>query len=159
MCSQCLYFTDKWIWQKNCVGKAIPQASQQFLPSFFTSIEERKGTERYTETSTWLSCDAHPFLFPYSRWIYAEICHCIIYTLMSVFICVRNGQKDRTEREKGRGCFYYLRVPLLFLCMADSFVCFTLYDLSVCWRLRVLCMKIKCALWQLCSLRKTDGLL
>ena len=41
--SWCLYFTDKWIWQKNCLGKAIPQASQQFLPSFFTSIEEGKA--------------------------------------------------------------------------------------------------------------------
>lgn len=32
--------TDKWIWHKNCLGKAIPQASQQFPPSFFTSIEK-----------------------------------------------------------------------------------------------------------------------
>lgn len=43
ICSQCLYLTDKWIWQKNSVGKAIPQASQQFLPSFFTSITKGKA--------------------------------------------------------------------------------------------------------------------
>lgn len=40
---QCLYFTDELIWQKNCPRKAIPQASKQFLPSFFTSIEKREG--------------------------------------------------------------------------------------------------------------------
>lgn len=30
--------------------------------------------------------------------------------------------------------------------------------LSLCWRLRVLCMEIKCLLCQLCPLRKTDGI-
>lgn len=37
---------DKWIWQKNCPGKAIPQASQQFLSSFFTSTQRGEGKKK-----------------------------------------------------------------------------------------------------------------
>lgn len=45
---------------KNCLGKAIPQASQQFLSSFFTSTQwgegknlgARPATERYTHLSS-----------------------------------------------------------------------------------------------------------
>lgn len=107
MCSQCLYFADKWIWQKNCLGKAIPQASQQFLRSFFTSIEKGKGrvdcfscSGRYTETPTWLLFETNFFPVPYSWWIYAEICHRIIYIRMKAFVCVRSRQK--AGRDGGR---------------------------------------------------------
>ncbi len=85
------------------------------------------------------------------------------YTPLWVCLCVwethRKIEYGGRKTEGGSECFHYLRVPLLILCTTDSFVCFTLYDLSVCWRLRVLSMKIKCVLWQLCPLRKTDGLL
>lgn len=82
-----------------------------------------------------------------------------LWTCLYVWETDRKIERGGRKSEGGSECFHYLRVPLLILCTADSFVCFTLYDLSVCWRLRVLCMKIKCVLWQLCPLRKNDGLL
>lgn len=164
ICSQGLYFTDKWIWQKNCLGKAIPQASQQFLPSFFTSIEKGKGriwllsyTERYTETPPDFCMELTFFLSPIQDGYMQKSVTDNIHPLKRICVC-----EKQTEIEKGgrsSECFHYLRVHLLFLCARDPSVCFSLYDLSVRWRLRVLCMKIKCALWQFCSLRKTDGLL
>lgn len=81
--------------------------------------------------------------------IYAEICHHIIYFFMSICLVWNNN----SEGERALNCLS------CFSRAADLSVWFGLYDLSVCWRLRVLCMKIKSALWQLCPLKKTDGLL
>lgn len=133
--SRCLYFPDKWIWQKNCLGKAIPQASQQFLPSFFTSIEEGNGdfdcspcTQRYSGSLTWLLCSTNQFLFPVLKGDMRRnlSSHCIL-SCICVCVCWKDrGIEERKEPTSGSSeRFHYLWVPLLYLCRGDPSICFT----------------------------------
>lgn len=120
--SHCLYFTDKWIWQRNCLGKAIPQASQQLLPSFFTSIAEGKGRiwqlllyQGDTETITCIAWSQSSSFPPLCR---MDTCRKLpLHYKHFERVCSHERQTDRQEggrQTKAPECFHYLRVPLLF---------------------------------------------
>lgn len=80
-----------------------------------------------------------------------------IYRLVTAFVCggtvttVERGGKGRAEWSSE--CLSpSSSAQQTHLSVSGCIIC-------LCWRLRVLCMKIKCALRQLCPQRKTDGLL
>ncbi len=84
-----------------------------------------------------------------------DICKNLSLHYTPIRMSLHVWERDKKTNHRGSECFYHLTFLLRVHYTADD--CFILYDVSVCWRLRVLCMKIKCALWQLCLLTKNDG--
>lgn len=123
--SHCLYFTDKWIWQRNCLGKAIPQASQQLLPSFFTSIAEGKGRiwqlllyQGDTETITCIAWSQSSSFPPLCR---MDTCRKLpLHYKHFERVCSHERQTDRREADRRKP----LNVSIIseFLCSSAKLI-------------------------------------
>lgn len=138
MLFQCLSIADEWMWQKKCLGKAIPWASQQFLLSFITSVRKQKGSNLMPLWHWDTQGDLTHLCLSFPRRIYS-ICKNLSAHRACLFGCLVKTCRfpDSTSTE--------LTHPS-----------HPLWDLTPCWRLKVLWMKMKCTLCQHCLCWKTD---
>lgn len=152
MASRWLCLADKWIWQKNCLGKAIPQASQQFLSSFFTSIQRGEGKnlsalpaqgEIYPPQPR---CVKPGFLLLASQDEHER--KSVTAFHYHLWPSLSSGKTNKKVEQGGGGVIRVALPPRRLISLLVRVV------LSLCWRLRVLCMEMKFLLCHLCPLKK-----